>query len=82
MPDYLYLIIGASVAILTILLSIALFYLIFILRDVNKVVDEIDDTVEKIQDYIMKPISLTNHILTLIKPLVETLQNRGGKKGK
>ncbi len=80
MPEWLYVIIGASVALLTILVSIALLYLIFMLRDVNKVVDEVEQTVEKVQDYIMKPIHLTNQAIKLIAPFLEGASKKVKKK--
>jgi len=80
MPEYFYPIIASAIVILTLLLSLALIYLVFVLRDLSKIVDEVEGTVEKIQDYIMKPISLINHAMKMITPLIESTQKKEGKK--
>ncbi|KKP37531.1 MAG: hypothetical protein UR28_C0029G0013 [Candidatus Peregrinibacteria bacterium GW2011_GWF2_33_10] len=76
MPDYLYIIIASSVSLLTILLALALIYLVFILRDVTKIVDQVDETVNKVQDCLLKPIALTNQLLQIIRSILESANKK------
>lgn len=73
----LYLVSSLAIALLTIFLCITLVYLIFILRDASKVIEHVRDTVDKVNDFIIKPVTLAATIVDHIKPLVEGLFNRG-----
>ncbi len=72
----LYLVSSLAIALLTIFLCITLVYLILILRDSSKVIEHVRDTVDKVNDFIVKPVSLAATIVDHIKPLVEGLFNR------
>jgi uncharacterized protein YoxC len=82
MPDYLYIIIGAAISLLALLISVATLYLIFILRDISKVVDEVEETVDNIKTYVMRPILLTNQIIKFIKPYIESAEQKDAVKKK
>lgn len=69
--EILYLTLAVSVAVLTIFISITLIYLMFILRDVNKVSDQVKETVDKVNLYIAKPLVMTKHIFDFIEKLSE-----------
>lgn len=68
--DILYLTLSISVALLTIFISITLIYLMFILRDINKVSDSVKETVDKVNTYIAKPILFTKHLVEFVERLL------------
>lgn len=76
----LYLVSSIAIAILTIFLSVTLIYLIFILRDASKMIEQVRGTVDKVNDFIVKPVSLAATIVDHVKPLIEGLFNRGAEE--
>lgn len=74
--EILYLTLAVSVAILTIFISITLIYLMFILRDVNKVSDQVKETVDKVNLYVAKPLVMTKHIFDFVERLSEGKKKR------
>lgn len=74
--DTFYLVLSVSVVLLTIFLSIVLVYLMFILRDVNKVTQSAKETVEKVNHYVMQPIRFANQFATYLRPLWEKMEER------
>lgn len=72
----LYLVSSLAIALLTIFLCITLVYLILILRDTSKVIEHVRETVDRVNDFIVKPVALAATIVDHIKPLVEGLFNR------
>lgn len=74
--NILYLTLSVSVALITIFLSITLIYLMFILRDVNKAIDEVKAIVDKVNNYIAKPILMTKTILEFIKPFIHNAEEK------
>ncbi len=78
--DILYLTLSVCVTLLTVFLSITLVYLLFILRDVVKVTDQIKELVDKINTYITKPILLTKSIIEFVAPFIQGAQEKVGKK--
>ncbi|MBP9718323.1 hypothetical protein KBD59_03435 [Candidatus Gracilibacteria bacterium] len=75
----LYLVLSISVAILTIVLSVAIIYLIFILRDSSKVVERVRETVDRVNNMIIKPVTLVGSIVDHVRPLIESAINRVGR---
>lgn len=80
--NILYLTLSVSVALLTIFLSITLIYLMFILRDVSKAIDSIKDTIEKVDNYITKPILLTKSIIEFVRPFISIAEEKVSNKRK
>lgn len=78
--DILYLTLSVCITLLTVFLSVTLVYLLFILRDVVKVTDQVKDLVEKVNTYVTKPILLTKSIIEFVSPFIQTAQEKVGKK--
>ncbi|QQR55115.1 hypothetical protein IPG41_00865 [Candidatus Peregrinibacteria bacterium] len=78
--DILYLTLSVCITLLTVFVSITLIYLLFILRDVVKVTDQVKDLVEKVNTYITKPILLTKSIIEFVSPFIQSAQEKVGKK--
>lgn len=71
-----YIVLTVAIALLTVFLSVTLIYVILILRDVNKVVEKVRDTVDRINTFILKPVSLASSIVDHIRPLIEAALER------
>lgn len=79
--NILYLTLSVCVALLTIFLSITLIYLMFILRDVSKAIDSAKDGIEKINEYITRPILMTKSIIDFLMPFINHAEQKiSGKK--
>lgn len=78
--DILYLTLSVCITMLTVFLSVTLIYLLFILRDVVKVTDQIKSLVEKVDTYITKPILMTKSIIEFISPFISGAQERMSRK--
>lgn len=78
--DILYLTLSVCITLLTVFVSITLIYLLFILRDVVKVTDQVKELVDKVNTYITKPILLTKSIVEFISPFIQNAQERAGKR--
>lgn len=72
----LQIILAISAAFLTIFLSVALIYVILILRDVNKMLDRVRETVEAVNTFVLKPVSLATSIVDHLRPVIESLMER------
>lgn len=72
----LYLVLAIGVALLTIFVCVALIYLILIFRDVSKILEKTRDTAERINDFVLKPVTLIATIVDRIRPLVEAALER------
>ena len=78
----LYIVLAISVALLTIFLCVALIYLIMILRDVNKISDKVHATVERVNAFVIKPVSLAASVIDHVRPLIEAALERRVKRRK
>lgn len=77
----LYIVLAIATALLTIFLCVALIYLILILRDVNKVTDKVQTTVDRINAFVVKPLTVASAIVDHVRPLIESaLEKRTAKK--
>ncbi len=78
----LYVVLSIAAALLTIFLCVTLIYLILILRDVSKMLEKIRETVDRVNTFILKPVSLASSIVDHVRPLIESaLEKRGeGRK--
>ncbi len=74
--DLLFVILAVAIALLSIFFSIALVYVVMILRDINKATDAMRDSAERIQGMIIKPLKMTHEILKYAKPVVEVVEDR------
>lgn len=73
-----YLVLTICIAVLTIVISVAIVYLILILRDTSKVLERVRYTVDRINDFILKPVSLVGSIVDHMRPLIEGAISRMG----
>lgn len=73
--DILYLTLSVCIALFTVFVSITLLYLLFILRDVVKIVDKAKDLVEKVDTYVTKPILMTKSIIEFVRPFIENAED-------
>ena len=65
--DILYLVLTIVIALLGILLAIAIYHIIRILRDVNQVTDKVKDSVDLLNHYLWQPIKIFMLILEKMK---------------
>lgn len=72
----LYVVSAIAIALLTIFLCITLVYVILILRDASKVIEHVRGTVDKVNDFIIKPVSLASSIVDHVRPIIEGLFER------
>lgn len=62
--------------VLVIFLSILIFYAIFILRDITKVVDDVEEVVSKIHKTIVEPLRAIDFLIERAKPYIETILDK------
>ncbi len=74
--DILYMTLAVCVALVSIVLTMTLIYLLFILRDVVKITDEAKGIVDKVNTYVTKPLLLTKQIIDFVGPLVRTAEEK------
>lgn len=70
-----------AIALFTIFICVTLIYLILILRDVNKMLEKIRATVERVNDFIIKPVSLVSSVVDHIRPLIEAAIEKRTEQG-
>lgn len=78
--DVLYIALAVGFIVLVIFLSITLFYLIFVLRDLSKITDKAKETVDVATEYVLSPIQFFAGLLEKIGPIIEALMDRASKK--
>lgn len=71
-----YIVLTIAIALLTIFLCVTLIYLILILRDLSKMLEKIRDTAEKVNTFILKPVSLVSAVVDHVRPLIEDALER------
>ena len=74
--DILFLTLSVCVALVTIFLSVTLIYLMFILRDVVKVTDQVKELVDKGHMYVTKPLLLTKSIIEFVGPFLRNAEDK------
>lgn len=72
----LYIVLTISIALLTVFICVTLIYLILILRDASKTIEQIRDTADKVNSFVIKPVSLISSVVDHIKPLLENALER------
>ncbi len=84
--DLLYVSLAVGFFLLAVFACMALLYTILILRDVQKATEKAKDTMEKVNDYVMKPIVFMQSVASFVEPIIENVTERmageGGKKKK
>lgn len=77
-----YIVLTIAIALLTVFLCVTLIYLILILRDTSKMLEKVRETVEKVNMFILKPVSLASTIVDHVRPLIEAALERRSEHGK
>lgn len=82
--DILYLTLAVCAAVLTIFVSVTLIYMMFILRDVTRVTDDVRVIVDKVNTYITKPLLMTKSIIDFVGPFIQNAEQvvKKVKKGR
>ena len=78
--DILYLILSISVGLFTIFMVLALFHLIGILRNINKVSSKAKDTIDLINHYLWQPIKIAMMIFEKGKEVAQKARKKGGEE--
>ncbi|MBT3704875.1 hypothetical protein HOG17_03790 [Candidatus Peregrinibacteria bacterium] len=73
---------GIGFLVLVIFLSMALLYVIFILRDVSKILDDVKDVTDKVKVSVVSPLKAMNVVIEKITPIVNQLLDAKKKSGK
>lgn len=81
---FLYISLGVGFLILVIFLCVTLMYVIQILRDISKITDNVQGTVEKVSQtaekingYILQPFHMMTQIMEYVKPMLDMIQEKG-----
>lgn len=80
--DVLYIALAVGFIILVIFLSISLFYLIFILRDISKITDKAKDTTDVLSEYVLSPVKFFYGLYEKLEPLITALVEKYSKRKK
>ena len=80
--DILYLSLAAGFIVLVVFISIALTYLIFLLRDLTKTMDKIEEITERVNEYLLVPVKFLSTILEYLGPFLDILKERMSKSRK
>jgi hypothetical protein len=78
--DVLYVSLAIGFIVLVIFFSIALFYLVFILRDVSKITDKAKDTTDTLSEYVLSPVKFIFGVYEKLEPIIENLIEKAKKK--
>lgn len=85
----MYIAISIAVLLLGVFGSMALFYLILILRDASKMTEQVRETADRINEYILSPLRIVNTLVEKFKPYFdsfaekkEEMMEKAKKKGK
>ncbi|MEK7172023.1 MAG: hypothetical protein AAB739_03885 [Patescibacteria group bacterium] len=77
-----YIVLTIAIALLTVFLCVTLIYLILILRDTSKMLEKVRETVDKVNMFILKPVSLASTIVDHIRPFIESALEKRSEHGK
>ncbi len=65
--------------VLVIFLCLLIFYAILILRDVSKVMDDVEEIVSRVRSTIVQPLRAIDYIIDRSKPYIDTVLERRAK---
>lgn len=78
--DILNISLAVGFIVLVIFLSILIFYAILVLRDLSKVVSEVEEVVSRVHNTIIEPIKFVDLIFSKLRPYVELMAEKMMKK--
>ena len=73
---------GIGFGVLVVFSSMALLYLVFILRDVAKILDDVKDVTERVRVSVVSPLKVVGTIMEKVGPYIEQVVKATGGKGK
>ena len=71
-----------GISLFVIFLSMTLLYVIFILRDISKILDDVKDVTARVKTSIVSPLKAANYLIERITPYVNQLLDMKKKKKK
>lgn len=71
--DVLNMSLAVGFIVLVIFLAMLIFYAILILRDVSKVVDEVEELVTRVHGTIVQPLKAVDYLVEKARPYIETV---------
>lgn len=80
--DILYIALAIGFIVLVIFTSIALFYLVFIFRDLSKITDKVKETTDVLSGYVLSPVKFLYGLYEKLEPLIESVIEKASKKKK
>ncbi len=78
--DILFMSLAIGFIVLVIFLSIALMYLIFILRDTSMMTHDAKEVTHKFNQVVITPLQFLGGLVENIKPFLDSLKKRRGKR--
>lgn len=80
--DILNMALAIGFLVLVIFLSILIFYFILVLRDVSKIVDDVEEITERVRATIIEPLRAVDFLVEKVKPYVEMILEQRSKSKK
>lgn len=80
--DILFIVLAIAVFLVTIFLCMALYHSIQIMRGVEHVVDKAQETVDQVNEYISKPISVMLEVIERVRQMMGIIEDKQEKKHK
>jgi len=68
--------------VLVIFLCFLIFYGILILRDVSKVMDDVEEIVTRVRNTIVQPLKAVDYLIEKTKPIIETVLEKRARAAK
>ena len=75
--SFLYIALGVAALLIAIFLCATLIYVIQILRDVSKITDNVSETAERVNDYLIQPFAFLSNASEYIRPLLGGIIHKG-----
>lgn len=80
--EILYLSLAVCAGVLTVFISVTLLYMMFILRDVTKILDRAREVMDKVDRTITKPLLMTKAVIDFLSPFIQQAEDRVKSKKK
>lgn len=80
--DILNMALAIGFIVLVIFLSLLIFYAVVILRDIAKVMDDVEEIVTRVRNTIIQPLKAVDYLVEKAKPYIETVIERRMKEKK
>lgn len=74
--DVLYISIAIAVFLLGVFLSVAILYVVLILRDVVKITDKVKNMTEVVNGYVMTPVAFLHSVKSVVQPMLQKIHDK------